>query len=172
MSTHPLKTTDKMRKASSENMRKWRYSDEGKAVLRAHLKGETNPFRDPKVKAKARASLRARGWEHLNGGNGRGLSETQSIIAAALGWETEYVVVTNRGQGHHYVLDIVELDLMIDVEIDGSSHLSHSVMEKDNERDEFLRSVGWTVLRYTNKQVIENPSSVLNNILEVVKSIT
>lgn len=44
-----------------------------------------------------------------------------------------------------YLLDFALPDEKIDIEIDGSSHRSH--VARDAERDKFLRSLGWKVIR-------------------------
>jgi len=43
------------------------------------------------------------------------------------------------------------------IEVDGETHV---FAEDDERRDEFLRHEGYTVLRFTNDEVIQNPDGV------------
>ena len=57
-----------------------------------------------------------------------------------LGWTQEYPIL-------RYSLDFAFVDLKLDIEIDGGTHNSESVIKKDFERDRRLRELGWTILR-------------------------
>jgi hypothetical protein len=95
------------------------------------------------------------------GGNGRPLSKPQAMLAEALGpeWHTEWVVPTKMGKGSgyppHYKIDIAHPTLLVAVEVDGASHQALARQEQDARKDELLASRGWTVLRLSNRDVIE-----------------
>ncbi len=61
-----------------------------------------------------------------------------------------------------FTIDFVCLGLQIILELDGESHLSK--LEKDQERDEYLRQRGFRVLRYWNNQIYDELESVLEEI--------
>jgi very-short-patch-repair endonuclease len=65
------------------------------------------------------------------------------------GWTQEY-------QLGLYSIDFAFIDNLIAVEIDGSTHLLEKVIKKDIERDNFLRSLGWTIIRIPAKLVRDN----------------
>jgi very-short-patch-repair endonuclease len=65
---------------------------------------------------------------------------------------------------HQYVIDAAWPNLKLAVEVDGSYHDWKSQKKKDLEKDNFLISNGWTVLRFS-------ASSVLNDVLKVKKEI-
>jgi len=48
----------------------------------------------------------------------------------------------------HYKLDLAHVDMMLAVEVDGSSHFIKERRESDERKDEFLQSKGWRVLRF------------------------
>ena len=49
------------------------------------------------------------------------------------------------------------------MEIDGSQHLES---ETDTERTEFLKAGGWTIIRFWNSEVNDNPEGVAEAILQ------
>jgi len=53
---------------------------------------------------------------------------------------------------------------MLVVEIDGNVHVSPAVMIKDSRRDDYLRAMGYTVLRYPNQLVLEQTKFFLNHL--------
>lgn len=65
-----------------------------------------------------------------------------------------------------YELDFAFPEYKLNVEIDGSTHLLESVIEKDQRRDKFLKEYGWKILRITAKQVKKNVYDCINLIIE------
>lgn len=63
-----------------------------------------------------------------------------------------------------YIADFVCLSARLIVEIDGGQHSEQA--EKDKVRDAFLRSQGFTVLRFWNNEVFENTQGVLERVLD------
>ena len=57
-----------------------------------------------------------------------------------------------------YIADFACQSRRLIVELDGSQHAGNA---RDQRRDRYLASEGWTVLRFWNAQVMENPNSVL-----------
>jgi hypothetical protein len=120
---------------------------------------ERNPMHNPETRAKVSATLKAMGWcPPVRGGNGRGVTEPQAALSELLEWPTEVVVRTKmpRGSGYppNYKLDIGEPDLMVGIEIDGFSHCSKERQAQDAKKEDLLSSLGWTVLRFTNEEVM------------------
>ncbi len=161
--------TPKLRETSRENMKKLRERPDVQAKLAAHLAGPGNPVRDPANRIKAHAILRERGYSMLNGGNGRGLTAAQSLLQQRLGWAAEFVVPTQvpRGRGYPtaYKLDLADPVLRIGIELDGHSHCSAAVKEKDAKKTALLESLGWTVLRFQNSEVIADLDSVIARVV-------
>ena len=65
----------------------------------------------------------------------------------------------------NYIVDFYIATSKIVIEIDGSQHYEDSGIENDAKRDEFLRSLGIKVLRYSNLDVNRNFESVCQDIL-------
>lgn len=63
-----------------------------------------------------------------------------------------------------YIVDFYCSDAKVVIEIDGSQHYCEEGKQKDILRDEFLRSLGLTVLRYSNFDVKNNFEAVCNDI--------
>ena len=49
----------------------------------------------------------------------------------------------------------VALKARLIVEVDGDTHSTEAELEHDRRRDQFLRSLGWRVLRVTNEDVFK-----------------
>lgn len=139
--------------------------------LRAYLNSDRNPFHKPEVRAKSLLAQRKRGWVHLNGGNGRPIPVPQQLVSAALGWPTEYVVAVpamTDGRPSHYKIDVAEPVLKVAVEIDGEGHKAKRVQDADRRKTAFLTEQGWTVLRFTNREVLTNLPQVLNTVMSSI----
>ncbi len=63
-----------------------------------------------------------------------------------------------------YVADFYCHQHRLVVELDGPVHGEEMNVKKDAKRDAYLRSLGFTVLRFPNQQLIETPESVLRAI--------
>ena len=66
-----------------------------------------------------------------------------------------------------YILDFVSLSARINVELDGSQHAGSAA---DIERDRFVDSQGFTVLRFWNNDVLCNLDGVLSSICSFIKA--
>lgn len=97
----------------------------------------------------------------VRGGNGKGPTLPQRELAAKMGqaWEMELVI----GLGNqwrllncpkNYRVDIGNRLLKRAVEVDGSSHLSLNRRIADQKKDRILSSLGWSVARLTNEEVM------------------
>lgn len=128
-----------------------------------------NPSKRSDVRAKVSASLRQIGHRpRVRGGNGTGNTLPQQMLADALGWPTEVVVATRMprsgGWPRHYKIDIANERLKVAIEVDGNSHCALARKAQDRRKEEFLRSHGWTVLRFSNQQVISDMAGCLSSI--------
>jgi very-short-patch-repair endonuclease len=64
-----------------------------------------------------------------------------------------------------YVVDFVNLEERVIIEVDGGQH---ALDPGDKIRDEWLRSEGYSVLRFWNNQVLNNMEGVLETIRNVL----
>jgi hypothetical protein len=137
--------------------------------LRAHLEGDGNPFKNPSVSSRGTATNREHGFPTLNGGNGTGLTKAQHLLSQKLNWPTEVVVVTDAlaresGSPWSYKVDIANPETLIAIEVDGETHRTLKVRERDCRKTAFLERTGWMVYRFTNRQVIEHLDDVVASI--------
>ena len=70
-----------------------------------------------------------------------------------------------------YIVDFVCLHKKIVIEIDGQYHLKDQQIVKDKSRTEDLQRDGFTVIRFTNEEVVANTSSVIKNIKKALMEI-
>ena len=64
----------------------------------------------------------------------------------------------------HYIVDFYCAQAKIVIELDGSQHYCEKGKTEDEIRNEFLSSLGLTVLRYSNIEVSRNFSGVCEDI--------
>lgn len=114
------------------------------------------------------------------GGNGKGPTLAESTLLDTLnslwdGWLYNYIVTTREssksGLGNrptHYKLDIANPAAMICIEVDGSSHTYRK--DEDKSKTEFLENKGWTVLRVSNKEAIQQTLLVIEKLCEKIMS--
>jgi very-short-patch-repair endonuclease len=63
-----------------------------------------------------------------------------------------------------YIVDFYIASVKIVIELDGSQHFEDKGIENDAKRDEYLKSLGFTVLRYSNYDVNTNFYGVCTDI--------
>jgi len=134
---------------------------------------KTNGMFRPEVRAKVSTKLRAMGWgPTVRGGNGTPPPQAQMLLACALGWEMEVAVLTRSkpGMGYPncYKLDIANRDLKVGVEVDGLSHNLIARKIQDAKKDQFLESIGWKVLRFTNAEVLGDLQKCVQMVLSTI----
>lgn len=110
---------------------------------------------DPEIRERHLAALDrvftvAPNGNNFTGGMGQPLPDHIQDFAKILcpvGYLCDTVTVTFDKCGAHYTLDFANVEAKVDIEIDGSSHRSVKRKEKDRRRDDFLRRLGWKVIR-------------------------
>lgn len=80
-----------------------------------------------------------------------------------------HVPVTQLKQGR-FSLDLALPKYNLDIECDGEIwHNTPEAIAKDKRRDAFMKSNGWRVLRFTDKEINENTNRVVQLILYEIK---
>jgi very-short-patch-repair endonuclease len=75
------------------------------------------------------------------------------------------------GMPSHYKIDLAFPDIMLAIEIDGGSHASITRKASDQRKDRFLVGLGWTVLRFTNKEVLRNLTSCVQTLMSTISKL-
>jgi very-short-patch-repair endonuclease len=70
-----------------------------------------------------------------------------------------------------FVADFYCAALKLVVELDGEVHADPRQAAHDQNRDLYLRSLGCTILRFSNRDLLQNREAVLARILEVARSL-
>ena len=141
----------------------------------ARMKTNNPMHRDDNLE-RMRSTLKAMGHApRVRRGNGHGATEAESAIATALGWPTNVVVATRmpRDSGYptNYKLDVGNSELKIGIEVDGPSHCALKRREQDRKKEDFLRGLGWIVLRVSNRQALEETSSTISRLREAIHTL-
>ena len=69
----------------------------------------------------------------------------------------------------NYIIDFFSSELKLVIEIDGNSHVSKS--ESDFEREEYLISNGFHILRFSERDVVLNLREVQNQIQNIITNL-
>jgi very-short-patch-repair endonuclease len=64
----------------------------------------------------------------------------------------------------NYIADFMCLELNLIIEVDGGIHNNEEIMERDEIKQKDLESHGYTVLRFTNEQVLTNINWVIDSL--------
>ena len=143
---------------------------------------KNNPTKSLAVRAKISKALKTIKHKPIvQGGNGRGMTEPQRLLYNKLlhiGAKAEFTVKTNQKRINkyryptHYNIDIAIPIYMIAIEVDGASHSLHRNKEKDIKKTNFLTKNKWTVIRFKNKQIIENIDICVENVKNEIKRLS
>ena len=69
-----------------------------------------------------------------------------------------------------YIVDFCCFSAGLVIELDGSQHYEEQGKISDEARDDYLRSLGLRVLRYSNRDVNQNFAGVCEDILNAIRS--
>jgi len=69
----------------------------------------------------------------------------------------------------NYIADFMCKELMLVIEVDGFSHWSDEAKKKDGQRDKILQLAGFTVLHFTEEDVLNNLTQVQEKIMEWIE---
>jgi very-short-patch-repair endonuclease len=103
------------------------------------------------------------GWKKYNSENP---TKSESVLLAIFPNAIHnFQVNTGRSSkfenaAHLYKIDVAFPNIKLAVEVDGSYHDWESQKSKDAEKDKFLISLGWFVLRFSSKAVMRDALSV------------
>ncbi|MEQ9467479.1 MAG: endonuclease domain-containing protein [Ekhidna sp.] len=64
----------------------------------------------------------------------------------------------------NYIVDFFSKELKLIIEVDGYTHQFEEVVEKDQEREGALRSLGFEVLRFEDSEVLNDINNVCRTI--------
>jgi len=69
----------------------------------------------------------------------------------------------------NYIADFCCAERKLTVELDGDIHQTAEVVAKDAQRDAYLRTLGFTVLRFQNQLILNQPEAFIRQIIEAVE---
>jgi very-short-patch-repair endonuclease len=64
----------------------------------------------------------------------------------------------------NYIVDFCCPQQMLIIELDGNIHGEYQQIERDEIRDNYLKNLGFTVIRFENKLVFQDPEFVIKEI--------
>ncbi len=60
-----------------------------------------------------------------------------------------------------FIYDFSCFEKKLVIELDGSQHMEESIMQKDKQKEDFVKDLGYTVLRFNNSDVQNSIEAVL-----------
>ena len=69
----------------------------------------------------------------------------------------------------NYIVDFFCASEKLVIELDGNPHGEYHKIEKDKKRDQYLEGLGFSVLRFENRLVFQEPEFVKNEIRKTFK---
>ncbi len=66
----------------------------------------------------------------------------------------------------NYIVDFYCPSAKVIVELDGGQHYTQEGISRDQVRDKYLESLGFTILRFSDREVFKNIEGVLERIFE------
>ena len=69
----------------------------------------------------------------------------------------------------NYIVDFISRKLNLIIEIDGNSHFSKSAADRD--RQDYLESLGYVILRFSEAEVVHRLDDVVEKISYAVESL-
>ena len=140
---------------------------------------KSNPMDNQASREKAKKSLKLMGHHpKVLGGNGRGYTIAQKMLFQSLGrgWWMELVIPTGEKKIEFkaptsYKVDVANIYYKLAIEVDGGTHTGSISREEDQRKEAFLKSSGWTVLRYLNHRILEDLDSVITEIMFTISKL-
>jgi very-short-patch-repair endonuclease len=100
----------------------------------------------------------------------RSMTDTESVLWSRLRSKQLLAVQVYRQKPiGPYIVDFYAHRCKLVIEVDGSQHMDKDQAERDRERDEYLESAGIKVLRFNNRQVLEETDAVVEVIYQAMK---
>ncbi len=92
-------------------------------------------------------------------------TRAEELLWAKLRHKQFFTVKFRRQHGiGPYIVDFFCPEKRLVVEVDGDTHATETQQTKDHTREEYLRSLGLQVVRYTNDEVLNNLDGVLEDL--------
>lgn len=96
--------------------------------------------------------------------NRKGATEAENILWEALRNNSLGYKFRRQHIIQNYIVDFFCNELMLTIEVDGGYHFTREQREADNQRSLQLHELGYAELRFTNEQVLNDLSSVIDQI--------
>jgi very-short-patch-repair endonuclease len=71
-----------------------------------------------------------------------------------------------------YIVDFICLQYRLVIEVDGPIHTAEHQARRDAAKDDFLKREGFTILRFTNDEVMLGRSAVLHSVAKALAAAT
>src|SRR5690606_29702289 len=136
-----------------------------------------NPMRRAESREKMKATVLAMGCApKVRGGNGKPPTVPEVILNMMfcdLGFVQQPIIRTGWGVGlpKFYKPDMGHWGLRISLEADGPSHNTLERQASDARKDAFLIGEGWTVLRFSNRTILEEPMEVWETVTSTISKL-
>ena len=160
----PNKMSDEAKKRMSRNLSdRWKNEEFRKKKIE-YMK-EHNPSKNPEIMQRIVQTIRQRGGykNQYRFGNGKISDYEQKVYQILIdnGFYYNYAINTKiardafpeKRYANSYKPDFVNLSKKLCIEIDGHTHESKEIKQLDNKKEECLKFLGFSILRFTHEQI-------------------
>lgn len=109
--------------------------------------------------------------KHLAKENRKHMTEAESVLWNVLREKQLGVKFRRQHPICDFIVDFLCLPLNLIIEVDGGYHKNKEQQILDIEREDILKRTGYTILRYTNEEVIQDTQRVINMINSKIQEI-
>ena len=102
--------------------------------------------------------------------NRRNQTEAESVLWTYLRCNALGVKFLRQHILGDYIGDFVSTDKKIVIEVDGGYHLQDGQIIRDANRTMFLEQMGYTVVRFSNEEVLMDTDNVIIKIKEIINN--
>jgi imidazole glycerol-phosphate synthase subunit HisF len=115
------------------------------------------------------------GASHLIFANAKHLRKNMTAAETVLWMHLKIGISGFRFRRQHpiglYIADFYCHKAKLIVEVDGSIHKGPTIKENDERRQKELEKWGYTVIRFTNEEVLQKSETVIDKISDIVNSV-
>lgn len=166
--------TEEARQKQRELLNRLRERPDFQAKHAAYVNSKENRAKLGEIGRKGLEALRLADFPTLIRRNGAMPIEPtvpqKTLFEALPGSIMEYPVREGI-QGAGWRIDLALVPLKLAIEVDGDSHNNPRARKNDQKKDRALELRGWTVLRFQNREILRDLSSVLRRIHATVASL-
>jgi len=104
-------------------------------------------------------------WASLYKGTPAEHAIEPAVASMGVRYRTQFPFFLYHGNDVPFFADFALIDYRVVIEVDDEGHMSPEQIEKDYQRSQRLKEIGWVVVRCTNEDAISHPVATVNRMM-------